>query len=69
MQAQGDVLRETGSRTVAVVGIADNLNDAETQAEHMVSAIKGPLFHRTDIGTAALVQRRIDHMRELRGNG
>ncbi len=69
VEAEDDVLRETGSRTAAVVGIAGNLNDAEEQAEHMVSAIKGPLFHRTDIGTAALVQRRINHMRELRGNG
>ena len=63
---QDGQLVEAGSRTVAVVGMADSISEAEAMAEKEVSAVKGPLFHRTDIGTGAVVQKRIDHMNELR---
>jgi len=63
---QGGQLVEAGSRTVAVVGVADSISEAEAIAEKEVSAVKGPLFHRTDIGTDAVVQKRINHMNELR---
>ncbi len=42
------------------------ISEAEAVAEKEVSAVKGPLFHRTDIGTDAVVQKRIAHMNELR---
>ncbi len=63
---QDGQLIEAGSRTVAVVGMADSISEAEAVAEKEVSTVKGPLFHRTDIGTDAVVQKRIDHMNELR---
>ncbi|MDP7126744.1 MAG: phosphoribosylglycinamide synthetase C domain-containing protein, partial [Candidatus Marinimicrobia bacterium] len=59
-------LVEAGSRTIAIVGIADTLSDAEVLAEKEVSSISGPLFHRTDIGTDEIVQKRVDHMNSLR---
>ncbi len=59
-------LVEAGSRTIAIVGIADTLSDAEALAEKEVSSISGPLFHRTDIGTDEIVQKRVDHMNSLR---
>jgi len=59
-------LVEAGSRTVAVVGMADTISDAEKLAENEVSSIKGPLFHRTDIGTDIIIQKRIDHINSLR---
>ncbi|MCF7801881.1 MAG: phosphoribosylamine--glycine ligase [Candidatus Marinimicrobia bacterium] len=68
VEAEGKILKEAGSRTVAAVGMAADLAAAEQQAEAMISAIQGPLFHRRDIGTQELVQKRIDHMRILRGN-
>ncbi len=55
-----------GSRTVAVVGIADTLAEAEQFSESEINRIEGPLFHRADIGTKQLVQKRINHMHELR---
>lgn len=61
-----DTLIESGSRTVAVVGIADTLQEAEAIAESEIKRIEGPLFHRTDIGTAELVQKRIKHMNVLK---
>jgi phosphoribosylamine--glycine ligase len=63
---QNGQLVEVGSRTVAVVGVADTISDAEKIAEKEVSSIKGPLFHRTDIGTDEVVQNRVDHMNSLR---
>ena len=59
-------LIEAGSRTVAVVGMADTISKAEAIAEKEISAVRGPLFHRRDIGTASVVQQRIDHMNSLR---
>ena len=59
-------LVEAGSRTIAMVGVADTISDAEALAEKEVSSISGPLFHRTDIGTDEIVQKRVDHMNSLR---
>ncbi len=56
-----------GSRAIAVVGIGDTLEEAEKVAEKAACAITGPVFHRRDIGTAALIQKRVDMMRSLRG--
>ena len=63
---KGASLVEAGSRTVAVVGIADTISKAEIIAEKEVSSITGPLFHRADVGTNALIQKRVDHMNSLR---
>ena len=59
-------LIEAGSRTIAVVGLAESISAAEQLAEKEVSAVSGPLFHRSDIGTDALVQKRVDQMEALR---
>lgn len=56
----------TGSRTAAYVGVADTISAAEEISEKEVRGISGPLFHREDIGTDRLIQRRIDEMRRLR---
>ena len=64
---QGDSLIATGSRTAAVVGLADSIGEAEKEAEKLINQISGQLFHRKDIGTDALIDKRIQHMQELRG--
>ena len=56
----------TGSRTVAVVAIGDTITEAEAIAEVQIKLIRGPMFHRKDIGTAKLVQARIDFMNSIR---
>ena len=66
VNVQNGKLIESGSRTIAVVGIADSISSAEQIAEKEVSAIGGPLFHRADIGTDALVQKRVAQMGLLR---
>jgi phosphoribosylamine--glycine ligase len=57
-----------GSRTAAYVGVGATLAEAEAQAEAAVSAIKGPVFHRADIGTAAALAVRLAHMQRVRAS-
>lgn len=56
----------TGSRTLGFVGIADTLARAEQIAEAGTKAAEGALFHRRDIGTEMLVNKRMMHMLNLR---
>ncbi len=59
-------VRTTTSRTLALVGIADSISDANEQVEQALSHVKGEAIDaRHDIGTDKLVQRRVEHMREL----
>jgi len=62
-----DGLYMTTSRAIGVVGIADTLEGAEEMAEKAIGAIRGPIDHRSDIGTQALIDKRIQHMKGVRG--
>lgn len=62
-----DGLYMTTSRAIGVVGIDDTLGKAEKKAEQAISAIKGPVAHRPDIGTSELIQKRVAHMKAVRG--
>jgi len=68
IDARGDGLYMLGSRAIAVTGIAKTLAEAERLAESGASQIKGPVFFRSDIGTAELIGKRVLHMKELRPN-
>ena len=61
-----DGLYMTSSRAIGVVGIADSLAEAERIAERAVSAIRGPVDHRPDIGTEPLLRKRVQHMKILK---
>ena len=61
-----DTLIETGSRTLASISIEDSIFDAEKKAEKNISSVEGPLFHRSDIGTEKIINKKIAHMKELR---
>ncbi len=61
-----DGLYLSSSRAIGVVGIADTLEEAEKIAAAGVKAVRGPVDYRTDIGTQALIQKRIEHMNKLR---
>lgn len=69
----GDVTRDAdgslqlgGSRTAGIVGIADSISEAEAIAENLCQQVKGPVRWRSDIGTDAVIQQRIDMMKKLR---
>lgn len=53
------------SRSIGLVGIAKTISGAEKMAESAAGAISGKVWHRKDIGTDALVKRRVGHMRVL----
>ncbi|MFW9988410.1 MAG: phosphoribosylamine--glycine ligase [Candidatus Odinarchaeota archaeon] len=55
----------TTSRAIGVLGIADSLDAAEKIAEQGVACVKGKLFHRKDVGTRKLLQKRINHMNSI----
>ena len=59
-------LVESGSRTVASVGVADSIYLAEKIVEGEMLRIKGPVFYRSDIGTKKLIEKRINHMNSIR---
>lgn len=56
----------SSSRAIGIVGIADTLYAARLIAEEGVKAIQGPVAYREDIGTVALIQKRIDNMLAIR---
>jgi phosphoribosylamine--glycine ligase len=55
----------TTSRAMGVLGISDTLEKAEDIAEKGVKCISGKLFHRKDVGTIKLLQKRINHMESI----
>jgi len=61
-----DGLYLSGSRAIAFVGIAENLEGAEQLAQSAIGAVTGPVFYRKDIGTKTLIDARVDMMKKLR---
>jgi len=56
------------SRSLAVVGINDELAEAEKTCEQGLTYIKGDhLFIRHDIGTKKLLKKRVHHIESIRG--
>ncbi|MFX1239046.1 MAG: phosphoribosylamine--glycine ligase [Promethearchaeota archaeon] len=55
----------SSSRAMGILGMADSLEAAEKIAEQGVGCIEGRLFHRKDVGTSKLLQKRIEHMKKL----
>lgn len=60
------ILRTGSSRALAFVGIAADLATAEQLAEIGAQKAEGALYHRRDIGTPDLIERRIAHMQKIR---
>src|SRR3989338_3816832 len=67
VEQRQDGLYMTGSRAIAFLGIGDSLEEAEKIAEEAVSNVKGKAFHRKDIGTKALIGKRVEHIKRILG--
>ena len=65
MYREGKNIYTTTSRAMGILGIAGSLEEAERVAESGVGCIEGKLFHRKDVGTLKLLQKRMDHMNSL----
>jgi phosphoribosylamine--glycine ligase len=58
----------TTSRSLAIVGVEDTIEAAEEACERGLSHVGGEAIAvRHDIGKPDLIQRRMDHMKEIRG--
>jgi phosphoribosylamine--glycine ligase len=64
-ERDGSLVTQT-SRTLAFVGIAGTLPEAERAAEEAASSVKGRVYHRRDIGTGDLLAKRSAHMEAIR---
>lgn len=58
----------SSSRALGILGVADNIKKGEKIAEKACEFVAGNLYHRKDIGTEKLIQKRIEHMKEICGN-
>lgn len=56
------------SRSIAFVGIADSLAEAQYLAEEATKSVSGQVFHREDIGTSKQISERAARMKALRGS-
>ena len=66
---ENNFVTTTSSRSLAVVGISDSISSAEDICEKALEHVQGDhIFIRHDIGTPELIEKRIQHMNELRGN-
>lgn len=55
------------SRSAGIVGMADTIEEAEQNCEKALGFVKSDwIFVRHDIGKKELVQKRVDHMNQLR---
>ena len=65
-QADDGSIVTSSSRTIGILGVASTIEKAEKIAESGTSLVSGNLYHRSDIGTKKLLQKRIDHMKKLK---
>ena len=63
---KGDHLYTTTSRSLAVVGLAEDLGSAESIAEEALAFVSGTFYARRDIGKPEVVQGKVERMRLIR---
>jgi phosphoribosylamine--glycine ligase len=56
----------TSSRSFGILGKEKTIDESESIAESSCSCVSGPVWHREDIGTKELIEKRIEHMKKLR---
>ena len=49
-----------GSRAIGCVGIGDDFAEAKAAVDALLPLFDGPLFYRKDIGTPALIEKRME---------
>jgi len=57
----------TSSRSVGVVGVAESIEEAERICEEAIGFVSGEhVYHRRDIGTRELIERKLERLKALR---
>ncbi len=63
-----DEIYTSASRSLGLVGIGDTIAEAEEICEKVTKYVKGDVYHRRDVGTSELIQKRIEHMKTIRNS-
>jgi phosphoribosylamine--glycine ligase len=66
VEERDGVLLLAGSRAIAVLAMHENVYEAARIAEEEICKIKGPVFHRRDIGSEKIMAARLEAMKDLR---
>jgi phosphoribosylamine--glycine ligase len=61
-----DTIFTSASRALGLVGIGNTISEAENICENVTKYVKGKVYHRRDVGTAKLIEKRIKHMTKIR---
>jgi phosphoribosylamine---glycine ligase len=61
-----DKIYTSASRALALVGIGESIAEAEEICENVTNCVKGDVYHRKDVGTRDLIQKRIEHMKTIK---
>lgn len=56
----------SSSRALGIVSVGETIDEAEKICEDATKYVKGDVYHRKDVGTSDLIQKRINHMKELK---
>ncbi|GAA5818752.1 MAG: phosphoribosylamine--glycine ligase [Methanobrevibacter sp. CfCl-M3] len=64
---KGTGIYTSSSRAIGVVGIGEKISDGEEIAEASCEYIQGNLYHRKDIGKRELIDKKVSHIRNIKG--
>lgn len=62
---KNDQIFTSSSRALGLVAAGETIAEAEEICEKATAYVDGDLYHRRDVGTAELIQKRIKHMEDL----
>lgn len=57
----------SSSRALALVSMGETIAEAEEICEASTKYVKGYIYHRKDVGTTELIEKRIKHMQDILG--
>lgn len=64
---QNDEVYTSSSRALALVSMGDSISEAEEVCEASTRFVTGDIYHRKDVGTRGLIEKRVKHMENLKG--
>lgn len=62
---EDDGIHLSSSRALGIVASGNNISQAEKIVEKACEFVKGNVYHRRDVGTEELVNKRVEHMKEI----
>ena len=66
VSGEEDGIHLSGSRALGIVAGGESISEAEKIAEKACGFVQGNVYHRRDVGTDELVEKRVTHMKELK---